>query len=301
MNERKHKDSATEAEQAFLAGSALYPFPQIRLEKGSTHASARAIDLLCPIGRGQRGLVVSSPGLGKTTLLQEICKAVAQGYPEMQIYCLLIDERPEEVTDFRRNSNGAVYASSLDQPAKEHLAIVEELMPKAFEAAAAGKDVLILLDSLTRLTRAFQTQVQTKGRTLSGGLSAEALAVPRRMFGAARNVEHQGSITILATIQVDTGSLMDNVIFEEFKGTGNMECVLSKELAVQRWFPALNVFQSGTRQSELFFSEAENASRQALQQYLASHSDPVSAMKNLQKLLDKYPSNQALLESFAKK
>ncbi|MEZ0371657.1 MAG: transcription termination factor Rho [Candidatus Sericytochromatia bacterium] len=299
MNDRKSRRPASEAEQAFLAGAAIYPFPMIQLEKGSSDPAVRAIDLLCPMGRGQRGLLVSAPGLGKTTILQQICRAVAKGYPEMQIYCLLIDERPEEVTDFTRNANGAVYASSLDEPPEHHLAVVEDLMPRAFEAAAAGKHVLILLDSLTRLTRAFQTQAQNHGRTLSGGLNAAALVVPRKIFGAARNVEHQGSISILATILVETGSLMDNVIFEEFKGTGNMELVLSKELAIQRLFPAVNVLQSGTRRDELFFTPEQNASRQALHKYLATQSsNPVAAMKNLQKLFDKYPTNQALLNSF---
>ncbi|PIQ23788.1 transcription termination factor Rho [bacterium (Candidatus Blackallbacteria) CG17_big_fil_post_rev_8_21_14_2_50_48_46] len=300
MNQPFNNPPGGGAEASFLAGSALYPAPQICLERGSSSFAARALDLICPIGRGQRGLLVASPGLGKTTLLQEVCRAVAKGYPEMQIYCLLIDERPEEVTDFRRNASGAVYASSLDQPAEQHQAVVAEMMPRAFAAAAAGQHVLILLDSLTRLTRAFQTQNLDKGRTLSGGLSASALTLPRKIFGAARNVEGQGSITILATILVDTGSLMDSIIFEEFKGTGNMELVLSKELAQQRIYPALDLFKSSTRREELFFSDSENVSRQALRAYLSGNrSEPVAAMKNLQKLIDRFPTNRELLAHFA--
>lgn len=289
----------TAAEQRFLAGAALHPFPMIALEKGSSSPAMRAMDLFCPIGRGQRGLIVSAPGVGKTTFLQQICKAVAQGHPEIEVYCLLIDERPEEVTDFRRNANGKVYASSLDEPAEAHLAIVNDLMPRAFAAAAAGKDVLILLDSLSRLTRAFQAQLSGKGRTLSGGLSAGALEVPRQVFGAARKVEGQGSITMLATVVVDTGSLMEQVIFEEFKGTGNMELVLARNLAEQRLFPAIDLLQSSTRRSEAYFSAEDQAAREALLQSLTRPlTEPGAALRRLLKLFDKYPSNQRLLESF---
>lgn len=286
----------TPAESAFLSGAALNPYPQIILEQGSSQSTARLIDLFCPIGRGQRGLIVASPGLGKTTILKQICAAVAKAYPEIKVYCLLIDERPEEVTDFRRNVNGEVFASSLDQSPAYHLQVVNQLMPLAFEEAAAGKDVLILLDSLTRLTRAFHIQGKGSGRTLSGGLSAEALTVPRQIFGAARNVEGQGSITILATVLVDTGSLMDNVIFEEFKGTGNLEMVLSKELALQRFFPALDLLKSGTRRSELFYTTEDFENLQQL--YRALGREPVSAMNQLLKLFKTYPSNQELLNSF---
>lgn len=288
----------TAAETAFLSGAALHPYPQIVLEKGSSDPAARAIDLICPIGRGQRGLIVSPPGLGKTTLLKQICAAVAKGYPEINTYCLLIDERPEEVTDFRRNVNGALYASSLDQSPEHHLKIVNQLMPQAYADAAAGKDVLILLDSLSRLTRVFNSQYQGSGRSLSGGLSAGALTIPRQIFGAARNVEGQGSITMLATILIDTDSLMDNVIYEEFKGTGNMELVLSKDLALERCFPAIDLLKSSTRRSELFYTpEQETLVRQLSRNLVAQ--DTVRAMKRLLQLFDTYPTNQELLASLA--
>lgn len=287
----------TPAEQAFLSAPALNPYPQIVLETGHSSLCTRLMDLLAPLGRGQRGLIVASPGLGKTTVLKEVCRAVAQGYPEMKIYCLLIDERPEEVTDFRRNVNGELFASSLDQDAAQHLKIVNQLMPQAFEAAAAGQDVLILLDSLTRLTRAFHSQGRG-GRTLSGGLSADALTVPRQIFGAARNVEGMGSITILATILVDTGSQMDQVIFEEFKGTGNMELVLSKTLAQERYFPAIHALKSGTRRSELFYSPADYDALNTLHQRLAAL-DELSAMRYLRQAFKQFPDNGALLQAFA--
>lgn len=287
----------TAAESTFLAGAALNPSPRIALEKGSADPTCRAIDLLCPIGRGQRGLIVASPGLGKTTILKQICAAVAKGHSDIKIYCLLIDERPEEVTDFRRNVNGEVFATSLDQSPEHHLATVNALMPQAFAAAAAGQDVLILLDSLTRLTRAFHSQEKSSGRTLSGGLSAGALAIPRQVFGAARKVEHQGSITMLATILVDTGSLMDQVIFEEFKGTGNWELVLNKALAIQRLFPALDLGKSGTRRSELLFAPNQYDAIEKLYRDLHGR-DAVEAMRRLLQLFKQYPDNQALLESF---
>ncbi len=284
----------TAAETAFLSGSALHPFPQIVLEKGSSGSVARMIDLLCPIGRGQRGLIVSPPGLGKTTLLKQICAAVSKGYPEIKIYCLLIDERPEEVTDFRRNVNGEVYASSLDQSPEHHLKIVNQLMPQAYAAAAAGEDVLVLLDSLSRLTRVFNSQQQGGGRTLSGGLHAGALTIPRQIFGAARNVEGQGSITILATILIDTDSLMDNVIYEEFKGTGNLELMLSKELALQRYFPAIDLLKSSTRRSELLLSPTQHQAVQNLYGLLVVQ-NPTAAMQTLLNLIQRYPTNAELL------
>ncbi|MEW6600399.1 MAG: transcription termination factor Rho [Nitrospirota bacterium] len=285
-------------EEKFLAGTAVNPHTRIVLERGSSDLSVRAFDLICPIGMGQRALVVSSPGLGKTTFLKNICNAVTNGYPEMKVYCLLVDERPEEVTDFMRSVTAKVYSSSMDQGHENHIKVVDEVVAEAFKQAASGHDVMILLDSLTRLARVHNAQHRGRGRTMSGGVTAGALEVPRRIFGIARNVEGLGSITILATILVDTGSAMDNVIFEEFKGTGNMELVLSKELAQKRVFPAINASKSGTRRAELLFEPEEYRRLELLYRGLASMNNNVAAMEKLIELLQKYPSNSDLLKSF---
>ncbi len=284
-------------EKKFLDGTAVNPHPRIILEKGSDDISVRALDLICPIGMGQRALVVSSPGSGKTTFLKNICNAVTGGHPEMKVYCVLVDERPEEVTDFKRSVNAEVYSSSMDNSNASHIKIVDKVIAEAFKEAAAGHDVMILLDSLTRLARVHNTQHRGRGRTMSGGVGAGALEVPRRIFGAARNVEGLGSITIIATILVDTGSAMDNVIFEEFKGTGNMELVLSKELAQKRVFPAIDVAKSGTRRAELLFEEEEFRCLNLLQRGMASLHN-VTAMEKLIEMLQKHPSNSELLKSF---
>ena len=283
-------------EKKFLAGTAVNPHTRIILEKGSDDLSVRALDLVCPIGMGQRALVVSSPGLGKTTFLKNISNAVTNGYPEMKVYCLLVDERPEEVTDFMRSVKARVYSSSMDQRHENHIRVVDEVIAEAFREAVAGHDVMILLDSLTRLARVHNAQHRGRGRTMSGGVGAGALEVPRRIFGIARNVEGLGSITILATILVDTGSAMDDVIFEEFKGTGNMELVLSKELAQKRVFPAINVSKSGTRRAELLFEPEEYRRLEVLYRGLAGMHG-VAAMEKLIELLQKYPDNRALLAS----
>jgi len=287
----------SEDENKFLAGTAVNPHERIILEKGSDDLSVRALDLICPIGMGQRALVVSSPGLGKTTFLKNICNAVTNGYPEMKVYCLLVDERPEEVTDFTRSVKARVYSSSMDHSQESHIKVVDKVIAEAFKEAAAGHSVMILLDSLTRLARVHNSQHRGRGRTMSGGVSAGALEVPRRIFGIARAVEDMGSITILATILVDTGSAMDNVIFEEFKGTGNMELVLSKELAQKRVFPAIDVLKSGTRRAELLFEPEEYRRLELLRRGMASMNH-VAAMEKLIDLLQKYPSNSDLLNSF---
>jgi len=284
-------------EKKFLAGTAINPYPRIILEKGSDDLSVRALDLICPIGMGQRALVVSSPGLGKTTFLKNICNSVTTGYPDMKVYCVLVDERPEEVTDFTRSVSAKVYSSSMDHSHESHIKIVDTVIAEAFKEAAAGHDVMILLDSLTRLARVHNTQHRSGGRTMSGGVGAGALEVPRRIFGAARNIEGLGSITIIATILVDTGSAMDNVIFEEFKGTGNMELVLSKELAEKRVFPAIDSVKSATRRAELLFDPEEYRCLNLLYRGMASTNN-VAAMEKLIELLEKYPSNSDLLESF---
>jgi transcription termination factor Rho len=289
--------TASPDEKKFLAGTAINPYPRIILEKGSDDLSVRALDLICPIGMGQRALVVSSPGLGKTTFLKNICNAVTNGYPDMKVYCVLVDERPEEVTDFTRSVNAKVHSSSIDHSHENHIKIVDTVIAEAFKEAAAGHNVMILLDSLTRLTRVHNLQHRGRGRTMSGGVGAGALEVPRRIFGAARNIEGLGSITIIATILVDTGSAMDNVIFEEFKGTGNMELVLSKKLADIRVFPAIDVLKSGTRRAELLFEPEEYRGLELLYRGLATM-NTVAAMEKLIEMLQKYPSNSDLLESF---
>lgn len=283
-------------EKKFLAGTAVDPHPRIILEKGSNDLSVRALDLICPIGMGQRALVVSSAGSGKTTFLKKVCNAVTNGYPDMKLFCVLVDERPEEVTDFTRSVKAKVYSSSIDHGHESHIQIVDTVMAEAFKIAAAGGNVMILLDSLTRLARSHNSQHRGE-RTLSGGVSAGALEVPRRIFGAARKIEGLGSITIIATILVDTGSNMDNVIFEEFKGTGNMELVLSKELAEKRIFPAIDILKSGTRRAELLFEPEEFKRFGSLHKILASMNN-VAAMEKLINLLQKYPSNSGLLKSF---
>jgi len=260
--------------------------------------SVRALDLICPIGKGQRALVISSPGLGKTTILKNICNSVTKGYPDMKVYCALVDERPEEVTDFKRSVTAEVYSSSMDQSQENHIKVVDKVIAEAFKEAAAGHDVMILLDSLTRLARVHNANYRGGGgRTLSGGVGAGALEVPRRIFGAARNVEELGSITIIATILVDTGSNMDNVIFEEFKGTGNMELVLSKKLAENRVFPAIDVSKSGTRRVELLF-DSEEYSRLVLFYRSMAAMSSAGAMEKLIEMLQKYPSNSEFLKSF---
>ena len=289
---------ALPGEKKFLAGTAIDPHPRIILEKGSDEFSVRALDLICPIGKGQRALVVSSAGLGKTTFLKYICHAVLNGYPEMKVYCVLIDERPEEVTDFTRSVNAKVYSSSIDHSHENHIKIVDTVIGEAFKEAAAVHNVMILLDSLTRLARVHNSQHRGGGRTLSGGVDAGALEVPRRIFGAARNVEGLGSITIIATILVDTGSRMDEVIFEEFKGTGNMELVLSKELANNRMFPAIDVLKSSTRRAHLLFEPEEYRRLELLRRGMAEINNNVKAMEKLIEMLQKYPRNSDLLESF---
>ena len=283
-------------EKSFLSGVAVDPFPRIILENGSTEPSMRALDLICPIGRGQRGLIVSSPGLGKTTLIKHISQAVLKGYPEMKVFCVLIDERPEEVTDFKRSVDAQVFCSSIDQSYDHHIQTANSVMIEAFKEAAAGNDVMILLDSLTRLSRVHNSQRRGGGRTLSGGVDAGALEVPRRIFGAARNVEGLGSISILATILVDTGSRMDDVIFEEFKGTGNMEVVLSKNIASQRIYPAIDLSKSNTRRAELLFDSEDYRRLEILRRGLATQTE-VTAMEKLIKLFGQYSTNNELLES----
>lgn len=283
-----------DAQARFFAGTVIDPTPRIRLEDGSKEITMRAMDIICPIGMGQRGLIVAPPGSGKTTFLKHICQAVAQSQPQIKLYCLLVDERPEEVTDFRRSVKADVRWSSSDESYENHIRVADELMRHVYREAAAGENVMVVIDSLTRLSRVHNAERQSSGRTLSGGVDVRAMEVPRRIFGSARKIENGGSLTILATILVDTGSRMDQIIFEEFKGTGNMEIFLSREIANQRIYPAIDITQSGTRKEALLMGpdEYERASR--LRRALAELGK-VEAAKILIEQLQKYPTNQELL------
>jgi len=283
------------AEESFLSKTSIDPRVILRLEKGSADYCARAIDVLCPIGKGQRGLIVSPPKAGKTTFLRTICQALAKCDPSLTLYSLLIDERPEEVTDFKRNVPGEVFASSNDKPYEEHLRVAQTLMNKAVAEADAGKDVVILLDSLTRLSRVHNAGA-VGNRTLSGGLDSRAMEIPRRFFGMARNIEEGGSLTILATILVNTGSKMDDIIFQEFKGTGNMELVLSRPAAEQRIFPAINVAASGTRKEELLIDAKDLPRVYKLRKALAGQEE-VQAASLMVEFLKRYPDNAQALAS----
>lgn len=235
----------------------LYPEERIHLEFQSNKFSTRIVNLLTPIGKGQRGLIVAPPRTGKTMLLQEFANGITTNHPEIVLMVLLIDERPEEVTDMQRTVNGEVISSTFDEPATRHVQVAEMVLEKARRMVEHKKDVVILLDSITRLARAYNQVVPTSGKVLSGGVDSNALQKPKRFFGAARNIEQGGSLTILATSLIDTGSRMDEVIFEEFKGTGNMEIHLDRKLVERRIFPAIDVKKSGTRKEELLLSEEE--------------------------------------------
>ena len=236
----------------------LYPEERIRLETpGGKDYSARVMDLMTPIGKGQRGLIVAPPRTGKTMLLQSIANSVSTNYPEVALIVLLIDERPEEVTDMERSVKGEVISSTFDEPAQRHVQVAEMVIEKAKRLVEHKRDVVILLDSITRLARAYNAIVPPSGKVLSGGVDSNALQRPKRFFGAARNLEEGGSLTILATALIDTGSRMDDVIFEEFKGTGNLEIVLDRKLADKRTFPSIDINKSGTRKEELLLPEED--------------------------------------------
>lgn len=287
-----------EAEKKFLAGTAVDPAPRICLEEGSADLTVRIVDIITPIGMGQRGLIVSPPGAGKTTLIKNLCQAVTKSNPEIKLYCLLVDERPEEVTDFRRSVEAEVRWSTSDNTYEQHVQTADKLMKEAIREASEEKDVMVFIDSLTRLSRVHNAERASSGRTLSGGVDSRAMEVPRRMFGAARNIENGGSLTILATILVDTGSRMDQVIFEEFKGTGNMELVLSRELSQKRIFPAIDIAKSGTRKEELLLDSDELEKIRKLRRSLLDMGGNANAIKSLIEQIEKYPTNKEFLELF---
>ena len=252
-----YEPEAIRGRSLFEKGTPIYPQERFKLEVRSTQLSTRVIDLFCPIGKGQRALIVSPPKAGKTTLLKNIANSISINHPEAHIIALLVDERPEEVTDMQRTVDGEVVASTFDEHPENHTAVSELAMERAKRLVEHGKDVVILLDSITRLARAYNQVIPTSGRTLSGGLDTASLHKPKRFFGAARKIEEGGSLTIIATALIETGSKMDDVIFEEFKGTGNMELNLTRKLAESRIFPAVDIKRSGTRHEELLLSEIE--------------------------------------------
>jgi transcription termination factor Rho len=261
----------------------VYPHQRLRLEDGDPSPAARIIDLIAPIGKGQRGLIVAPPKAGKTTVLKTIAHAIAAGYPEVQLILVLVGERPEEVTDLRRSVRGEVISSTFDQSPADHVRAAELAVERAKRLAETGRDVVVMLDSLTRLGRAYNLAAPANGRTLSGGVAASALEPPRRFLGAARCLEEGGSLTILSSVLVDTGSQLDSVLFEEFKGTGNMELRLRRDLAEKRLFPAVDAVASGTRREDLLMTPAEHAAVVSLRRALAA----LDSQHALELLLDK--------------
>ncbi|MET9444274.1 transcription termination factor Rho [Streptomyces sp. NPDC006610] len=272
----------------------LHPRERLRLEHPAAGLAGRVTDLFAPVGKGQRGLVVAPPKTGKTVLLQQIAAAVAGNHPECRLMVVLLDERPEEVTDMRRSVRGEVYASTFDRTPKQHTALADLVIERAKRLVEAGEDVVILFDSLTRLCRAHNNAAASGGRTLSGGVDAAALTGPKRFFGAARLAEEGGSLTILATALVETGSRADEFFFEELKGTGNMELRLSRELASRRVFPAVDLTGSGTRREELLLTPAESAAVRGLRRALHGR-DGESTLETLLQRLRETPDNAAFL------
>ena len=274
----------------------LYPNERLRLEYQPEDYTTRIVDLLTPIGKGQRGLIVAAPRTGKTMMLQHIAKAIANNHKEVILIVLLIDERPEEVTDMQRSVDGEVISSTFDEPATRHVQVAEMVIEKAKRLVEHGKDVVILLDSITRLARAYNTVVPPSGKILSGGVDSNALHKPKKFFGAARNIEDGGSLTIIATALIDTGSRMDEVIFEEFKGTGNMEVHLDRRLMDKRVFPAIDINKSGTRKEELLISR-EDLNRIWILRKVLSQLSVVEAMEFLLDKMHGTKNNKEFLES----
>jgi transcription termination factor Rho len=276
----------------------LYPSERIKLETAQDNLTARVLDMMTPLGKGQRGLIVAAPRTGKTMILQNIANSVAVNHPEIALIVLLIDERPEEVTDMQRSVKGEVISSTFDEPATRHVQVAEMVIEKAKRLVEHKRDVVILLDSITRLARAYNSIVPPSGKVLSGGVDSNALQRPKRFFGAARNIEDGGSLTIIATALVETGSRMDDVIFEEFKGTGNCEIVLDRKMVDRRVFPAVDINRSGTRKEELLLPKDELNRIWILRKVLNPLS-PVEAMELMLERLAKTKSNKEFLDSMS--
>ena len=278
--------------------TALYPQEKIKLEADAENLTTRVMDLMTPLGKGQRALIVAAPRTGKTMVLQAIANSITTNHPEIYLIVLLIDERPEEVTDMQRSVRGEVISSTFDEPAQRHVQVAEMVIEKAKRLVEHKKDVVILLDSITRLARAYNTIVPTSGKVLSGGVDSNALQRPKRFFGAARNIEEGGSLTIIATALVDTGSRMDEVIFEEFKGTGNSEVHLDRKLADRRVFPAIDIQKSGTRKEELLMSK-EDLNRVYVLRRVLTPLSPVEAMELLLSKMGKTKTNGDFLNAMS--
>ncbi|PYX01262.1 MAG: transcription termination factor Rho [Acidobacteria bacterium] len=274
----------------------LYPQERVKLETARDNVSARVMDLLTPLGKGQRGLIVSPPRAGKTMLLQNVANSITTNHPEVVLMVLLIDERPEEVTDMQRSVKGEVISSTFDEPAARHVQVAEMVIEKAKRLVEHKRDVVILLDSITRLARAYNTIVPPSGKVLSGGVDSNALQRPKRFFGSARNIEEGGSLTIIATALIDTGSRMDDVIFEEFKGTGNSEIILERKLVDKRVFPAIDIQRSGTRKEELLIPKEDLSRIWVLRKVL----NPLSSVEAMELLIERLAKTQTNGEFLAK-
>lgn len=287
--------------KSFETLTPIYPNERLHLEVMSENdLSSRLMDIMCPIGKGQRGIIVAPPKAGKTTLLKKIAQNITKNYPDIELIVLLIDERPEEVTDMKRSINGDVIYSTFDEEPQNHAKVSRIVLERAKRMVEQGKDVVILLDSLTRLSRAYNLTITPTGRTLSGGLDPGALIMPKKFFGAARNIEEGGSLTILATALVETGSRMDDMIFEEFKGTGNMEVHLDRKLQERRIFPAIDVYKSGTRKEDLILNDQEKEVSFALRRKMYRDGNIETITENLINLLSKTKNNKEFVETIMK-
>ncbi|MBE6062261.1 MAG: transcription termination factor Rho [Clostridium butyricum] len=288
--------------KSFETLTPIYPKERLKLETtdSSSDLSSRLMDIICPIGKGQRGIIVAPPKAGKTTLLKKVAQNIVKNYPDIKLIVLLIDERPEEVTDMQRSINGDVVYSTFDEEPQNHAKVSHMVLERAKRMVEQGKDVVILMDSITRLARAYNLTITPTGRTLSGGLDPGALIMPKKFFGAARNIEEGGSLTVLATALIETGSRMDDMIFEEFKGTGNMEVHLDRRLQERRIFPAIDIYKSGTRKEDLILSKEEQEVAFAIRKVMYKDGNADDVTENLINMLSKTKNNKEFIEVFLK-